>query len=144
MTDISGGAVIHEIIECDVVCSFTYDGKSVENFDANQAMAYLLGAEKCVLAELKTGGLGILVICSDTFMWACTEYEPIEMSELRELYDMVRKDKSLGADVWCCKRRNHMPQAPVAAAIRKAGIWPIDDMGLEPNWYDKACRENAA
>ena len=118
------------------------DGK--EYFDTSVALAYLLAEEICCTASRKDdGSAAILVHCSDTFAWAVSEFEPLPTSEIRSLYEMVRKDRALGADVWACQRRKMMPQKPVADAIRKNGIWQIDEMGLEPNRYDEACRQAA-
>lgn len=138
------GEVIHEILDCDVLGTYEHEGKTETYFEEDQALAYLLATENCILAKRKAGGLAILVVCNDVFAWGYSDLAEIDRSELKELYEMVRKDKGLGAAVWCCKKRGSMPQGPVAAEIRKAGIWPIDEMGLEPNWYDKACRESAA
>ena len=64
-------------------------------------------------------------------------------SELRELYDHWEKDPSWGPAVWCCKKRNEMPQKPVYDMIQAAGIWDLESMYLKPNQYGEFLRESA-
>lgn len=71
------------------------------------------------------------VNCNDVFGWGCADSEDITYSEIGELYNMWRKDPRHGTAVWCIKKRKCWPQKPVEEAIRKAGIWDLDSMGLE-------------
>jgi hypothetical protein len=38
------------------------------------------------------------------------------------------KDPIHGAAVWCIKKRQCWPQAPVEKSIREAGIWDLDSL----------------
>ena len=84
------------------------------------------------------------VNCNDVFAWACAEGEEMLYSELRDLYDHWEKDPSWGPAVWCCKKRNEMPQKPVYDMIQAAGIWDLESMHLKPNRYGEFLRERAA
>jgi hypothetical protein len=76
------------------------------------------------------------VNCNDVFAWACADAEELPYAEIENLYRMWRKDPAWGAEVWCIKRRNQMPQKPVEKAIRKAGVWDLDAMLLPANTQD--------
>jgi hypothetical protein len=76
------------------------------------------------------------VNCNDVFAWGCSDAEEMPHAELQKLYDMWLKDPEWGAAVWCMVQRNQMPQKPVEDRIRKAGIWDLDALGIEPNTMD--------
>lgn len=78
----------------------------------------------------------LFVICNDVFSWGSADAEELPFDEVEKLYDMWAKDPAWGPAVWCAIRRKQMPQAPVEKAIRDAGIWDLDVMGLNPNWQD--------
>lgn len=71
--------------------------------------------------------------CSDVFAWGCADAEPVQYSELVDLFEHYLKDPHDGVSVWCCKKRNMMPQLPVYEVFKKSKIWDIDSMGLDPN-----------
>jgi hypothetical protein len=75
----------------------------------------------------------INVNCNDVFAWGCADAEPMMHEDIESLYRMWKKDPQWGASVWCILRRNEMPQKPVYDAIKKAGIWDLDQMGLGQN-----------
>jgi len=76
------------------------------------------------------------VNCNDVFAWACADAEPLPHGEIKNLYDMWRKDPRWGPAVWCIMQRRQMPQAPVEKRIRAAGIWDLDALGLNANTQD--------
>ncbi len=73
---------------------------------------------------------------NDVLMWGCADACEMKHSQIEEVYTYWEKDPSWGTAVWYCKEMNMMPQKPVADAIRKAGIWDIDNMGLQKNPSD--------
>ena len=68
------------------------------------------------------------VNCNDIFAWGCADAEDITYGELKDLYEMYKKDPSWGAAAWCIKKRKQMPQKPVQDLIDKAGIWNLKDL----------------
>lgn len=82
------------------------------------------------------------VNCNDVFAWACSDSEEANYDELYELWDYWKKDPALGHWIWCIKKRNELPQKPVYDYIMKQGIWDLDSMGLEPNYYDEMLRKD--
>ena len=75
----------------------------------------------------------VAVICNDVFAWGCADAEEILYSDLKEIYEVNKKDPNWGIAVWCMKKRNLMPQKPVEDIIRKEGIWDLDSMNLRKN-----------
>lgn len=111
-------------------------------FEPTEALAILLLEEVVFLndhwwekewPEAAQKTISINVNVNDVFAWACGDAEGLDYSELESLYDHWVKDRTWGPAVWCCKKRNMMPQKPVAKAIKVAGIWDLESMGLEPN-----------
>lgn len=80
--------------------------------------------------ESKT--ISVNVICNDVFAWGCSESETLPHDEIKNLYRMWKKDSQWGPAVWCMIQRGQMPQKPVEDAIRKAGIWNLDELMLSP------------
>lgn len=80
------------------------------------------------------------VNCSDIFAWGCSDSEELPFDEIKNLYDLWRKDPAFGHAIWCMIRRREMPQQPVEESIRKMGIWDLEDLkkthGLRANCYD--------
>ena len=74
---------------------------------------------------------------SDVLAWGCADAEDMSWREIEDVYSYWLKDPADGPTIWFCKKINMMPQKPVPDAIRKAGIWDIDNMGLDPNPTDK-------
>lgn len=73
------------------------------------------------------------VNCNDVFAWGCADAEEMFDDDLRDVYDHFIKDPMWGTAVWCMKKRNQLPQKPVYDKIMAAGIWDLDNMGLDPN-----------
>ena len=73
---------------------------------------------------------------NDVLMWGCADAHEMKYSQIEEVYTHWEKDPVWGTAVWYCKEMNMMPQKPVADYIRKAGIWDIDNMGLQKNPTD--------
>jgi hypothetical protein len=69
-------------------------------------------------------------------MWGAADACEMNYDEIETVYNYWEKDPHWGTAVWYCKKLNMMPQKPVADSIRKAGIWDIDNMGLEKNPTD--------
>lgn len=116
-------------------------------FEDGKALAVLLAHEVIFLnshwwekdwPEAARELVALCVNCNDVFAWGCADAEILKYDDLQDLYDHWLKDRSRGAAVWCCKKRGELPQAPVLKAIKAAGIWDMDAMGLAPNGYDAA------
>ena len=86
----------------------------------------------------------LFVNCSDIFAWGCSDSEDILHEEFDTLYEYYTKDPNWGCAIWCMTKRKGMPQKSVYDTIMKEGIWNLDKMKiLEPNYYDKVCKEQA-
>ena len=68
------------------------------------------------------------VNCNDIFYWGCADSEDVTHDEIKELYDMHKKDPSLGSAAWCIKKRKQMPQGPVIELFKKSGLWDLDEL----------------
>lgn len=125
-----------------------YDVNGEQCFNEEYALAILLLSDAVFLNDhwwkkedgwpedaCKTSSLNVNT--SDVLAWGCADAEGITWKELQDVYEYWLKDPADGTVIWFCKKVNMMPQKPVADAIRKAGIWDIDAMGLEPNPTDK-------
>jgi len=120
------------------------DGKV--HYDSDAPLTALLQAEVIFLnthwwmeswpeEARKTTALN--VGCNDVFAWGCADAEEITIHEVNDLFDHYTKDPEWGAAIWCMKKRKMMPQPPVERLIRVAGIWNLDEMGLEPSPFAK-------
>ena len=125
-----------------------YSGKdrTIEEFTKEDALALLLAHEVIFLnehhwekswPEKARVTTALCVNCNDTFMWGCADAELVTLSDLQDLFDHWDQDHRFGIDVWCCKRRNMMPQKAVEIAINKDGYWNLSSMNLQPNPYEK-------
>ncbi len=70
----------------------------------------------------------IHVNCNDVFAWGTADSEDITYSELKDLYEFVKKDPNLGSSAWCIKKRKQMPQKPLEEMFKKAKIWDLEDL----------------
>jgi hypothetical protein len=68
------------------------------------------------------------VNCNDVFAWGCADSEDITYDKVGELYEMWKKDPIYGTAAWCIRKRKMMPQKPVEEAMRKAGIWDLEEL----------------
>lgn len=68
------------------------------------------------------------VNCNDIFAWGCADAEDIKYGEIKELYEMWKKDPDWGAAAWCIQKRKQMPQFPVEKKIKEAGIWNLEEL----------------
>lgn len=129
------------------------DGESESQyFDGRDALAHLLAEEQVGInshwwkhpkhedespwCEEACKTFSINANCSDIFAWGCSDAEEVMFNELEDLYAHYTKDPLWGVVIWCIKKRKEMPQKPVEERIRAAGIWDLDSMGLEVNFYD--------
>jgi hypothetical protein len=127
--------------EAIVWCLPANNGRSAEEvFDDELAVAYLLMHGVLFVnsawwekewPEKARSIVHLFCNCNDVFAWGCSDAEPVEMDDIRAIYEHYRKDRCWGTAVWACKKRNQMPQKPVAEAIRKQGVWHLDDLGLK-------------
>lgn len=128
-------------------------GKEEKHFDEAGAIAALMADEKIIFIPYKDEILadkrycgevgGLVVLEHDVFAWGYTSYTPLKFDDLEDLYDHWAKDANWGIEVWLCKKRGMMPQKPMADRIRKAGVWDLDALGLEPSSYDAKMAEIA-
>lgn len=86
--------------------------------------------------ERARGTISLNVNCNDVFAWGCSDAEALPHAEIENLYRAWRKDPHWGAAIWCMLQRKQMPQKPVEAAIRKAGVWDLDSLNLNKNTMD--------
>ena len=126
-------------------------------FQPGDALAYLLAADQVFLndfwwmgrkhnpdnswPEEATKVFSVNANCNDVFAWGCADAENINYGELEDLYNHYTVDDIWGTAVWCIKKRGIMPQEPVEKAIRNAGIWDLDSLGLKENPSEKYYRE---
>lgn len=143
---------IATISEEDVEWSYFSDkeGKEKIVFEDSMALAVLLAKEIVLinsywwrkdLPESDRKNVGVFVICNDIFAWGCADAEDLPHEEIETLYKMWRKDPCWGPAIWCIKQRKQMPQKPVEEDIRKAGIWNLDEMGLNSNTMDQELQD---
>lgn len=74
--------------------------------------------------------------CSDMFMWACSDSEPLTLDELPEYYAAW---KANAADLWICKRREMQPQKPIVDMMKESGNWTAEWEAIPRNPYDEHC-----
>ena len=116
-----------------VFCKYSYAGQDEEYFDDNEAVIQLL-QQSIAFINLEQG---VIVNCSDVFVWACADGEKIENEkELEEVYKWCVKYPNYGGAIWCCIKRNEKPQAPVVKRMKELGEWDISLDKLTDNRYD--------
>lgn len=89
----------------------------------------------------------LCVNCSDVFAYACADAEALKYDEIEDLFDHWQRDPLWGPAVWCIKKRKQYPQKRVADAIRKTGLWDLDNMDLADNTQNaevQACLARAS
>ena len=114
------------------------DGAVHEEFEDGLALAYLLKKEVVFLNSRwwrneDKEQISVAVNCNDVFAWGCADAEPLPYIQIRPLYERVIKDPDWGAAKWCIEQRGQMPQKPVENAIKKAGLWDVDETKVRPN-----------
>lgn len=113
-----------------------------EVFEVEMALAVLLANEVVFinspwwredLPEADRKLIQVFVNCNDVFAWGAADAEELPLGEIETLYRMWLKDSAWGPAVWCIIQRGYMPQKPVENAIKKAGIWNLEDYKLLSN-----------
>jgi hypothetical protein len=143
-TDDDGEIVVPDDL---VICHWTdSEGEQHEDFTEEYALAALLLAEQVFLNSRwwrneDKENISVFVNCNDIFAWGCADAEDLPHKDIENLWRMWRKDPSWGTAIWCIQKRKQMPQKPVEDLIRKAGIWDLDSMGLDPNTMDAEVQE---
>lgn len=84
--------------------------------------------------EEARGTMGIFVLCSDLFAYACADAEEVSMSELKDLYKLWKADPMYGPSTWCMIKRKQMPLPQVVARRIESGY----DMAALQKKYDLA------
>lgn len=79
--------------------------------------------------------IGVYANCNDIFAWAHADSEEVPYDDLHDLWCCYVKDPAWGVAIWCIKKRGMMPQKPAADLILEAGVWNLDEMGLNPNEF---------
>lgn len=111
-------------------------------FEQEAALAYLIASDKVFinnhwwdeeLTEKQKQLISINVNCNDVFMWGCADAEEMFYKDIKSVWWHHKVDPEWGTDVWCIKKRGMMPQKPVYESIQLAGIWNLDEMGLDKN-----------
>lgn len=129
------------------------EGKTKKHFNHEGALAAMLLAEVVFLNDhwwkedwpedaKKTASLNVNT--NDIFMWGCADAEEMKYSEIEEVYRYYAKDPSWGTAIWAIIKNKELPQKPVEDAIRKDGIWNLDELkeqhDLRANHYDGISR----
>lgn len=111
-------------------------------FEVEQALAWLIADGKIFLnshwweeewTKEQKQLTSINLNCNDLFAWGCADAEELMYKDIEQVWSHYKQDTEYGTDVWCIKKRNQMPQKPLYDAIKKAGYWNLDIMGLHPN-----------
>lgn len=117
----------------EVFCKYSYAGQEETYFDDTEAIIQLL-QENMAFINLSEG---VIINCSDVFVWGCADGEKIENEkELEEVYTWWTRYHTYGPAIWCCIKRNQKPQKPVVDAMKKLNEWDISLDKLEDNKYD--------
>ena len=112
--------------------------KGEEVFEVEDALAVLLADSDVFINADKDGKLVLLMNCNDVFAWACADCEPLEYSEIEQLYRASR-DK-WGSTKWVCVKRNQQPQPPIVKDMMKEGAWDETMEALPSNTMDAETR----
>ena len=107
-----------------------------DHFDTELILAQLLLDGTCVMDDGlfdNDSTICALVSCNDLFMWGCGDYEPVRYSQLPELYEIHMADRVWSSDKWCILQRKFFPQPPVLEAMKRAGVWDLDESLLKAN-----------
>lgn len=105
----------------------------------SEAMALLMLHESVCMGNAD-GKVGLFVMCSDTFAYACADGEEIPPigfgtesdKPFWRLYDLVREHDWKGAVAWVAERRKgkgeHFEPIPeVRQELEQAGLWPLKE-----------------
>ncbi len=76
--------------------------------------------------------VNVLVICNDTFAYACADCERLPFKEIEPLYRMWQADPTWGPTAWCVMRRKERPIGPVEKGLREKG-YDVDSWLLNEN-----------
>ena len=109
---------------------FHHEGK--EYCNEEKALSELLADDILFVGANSTDTVRLYVCCNDLFYWASADAEDLPQDEIGSLYKAWQANKKWGASIWCCKRRNLQPQAPVKAMMQKEGAW-TDEVEALPN-----------
>ena len=121
-----------------VFCKYNFAGQDEEYFDEDEAIIQLLQLG-IVFVNLE---IGLIVNCSDIFVWACSDGEQIKtIEELKEIYKWCVQYPDYGSIIWCCIKRNMQPQSPVAKRMKEQNSWPKVLDSLKENTYDIYLKE---
>jgi hypothetical protein len=100
------------------------------NFDEDEALAEMLKAgilfsntrEYLWQGEKQGETVVLFVNCNDIFAWACADAEDVKESEVKDLYQMWKKD-GWGIVKWACKKRNLQPQQAMVKMMKENDGW---------------------
>lgn len=121
------------------------------------------GEEIMFIPDRDTGVITVYSDCSDTFMWGCSDIEPvdtpewlvrrIELENLRlDNMDVLRKVPKdfvgysrndylrVAGDLWACLKRNMRPQPPIQNMYsfqKFCELAEVDISQLDPNPFEK-------
>lgn len=105
----------------------------------NEMLAVLLVEDVCFVSTYNNstkrhdGGIYIIVICSDTFAWACADGEAIRHDDILDVY--VASRTMWGVTRWVSLRRNMRPMIQIEKRMRESGVWDsaMDDLPQREN-----------
>jgi hypothetical protein len=66
-------------------------------------------------------GIGVNVICNDTFAYACADCERLDYDQIPVLYKQWQREPIWGATAWCIARRKERPITPVVKLMTERG-----------------------
>jgi hypothetical protein len=97
-------------------------------FERDKAIALLLLNDVCFVGGFFEGPstdaqpASILMLCSDTFAYACADFEPVMIGDVEALYRAFRKDPVWGPTAWAVGKRKQRPIKPVEDGLQKRGF----------------------
>jgi len=67
--------------------------------------------------------LVMFVICSELFYLGADAEDIKDEKGLFELYDLYKKHKSSGVDIWAIKKRKEKPLKSIENSLKEQGLW---------------------
>lgn len=102
------------MIERDVIIELLNEKVLVINY-----MRYLYWGSN----EVDGQTLIIFVICNELFYLGADAEDITDKKDLFELYDLFKKHKNSGVDIWAIKKRKEKPLKSIENSLKKKGLW---------------------
>lgn len=85
--------------------------------------AMLLHGQVYLLAGETPGSMQLMVNCSDTFIYACADAEPVLLEEIESLCAHYDANPIWGTIKWCCLKRRQRPLRIIVQNMHNANVW---------------------